>query len=268
MKKIYIFAAIIGAIAMSTIFYACKKNAAGRSTLNLVDDGTVMTLAAQQYAEFILQNPPVTGTPQAAQVQRVGAKLTEAVQRYLAETGQSNLISNYQWEYNLINSPEANAWCLPGGKIVIYSGILPLMANDDEMAVVMGHEIAHAVLKHGNERMSEQLLIAYGGAALSTLLSSKPEETQQLFNMAFGLGSTLGTLAFSRRQESESDEAGLYYMAFAKYDPNAAVSFWEKMQAQGGSGTPEFLSTHPSGDTRINDIKADLPKAMEYYNRN
>jgi predicted Zn-dependent protease len=268
MKKIYIFAAIIGAIAMSATFYSCKKNAAGRSTLNLVDDGTVMSLAATQYAEFISQNPPVTGTPEAAQVQRVGAKLTTAVQNYLSEIGKSELISNYQWEYNLVNNPEANAWCLPGGKIVIYSGILPLMANDDEMAVVMGHEIAHAVLKHGNERMSEQLLLSYGGAALSALLSSKPQETQQLFNLAFGISSTLGTLSHSRRQESEADESGLYYMAFAKYNPNAAVSFWEKMQAQGGNSGPEFLSTHPSGDTRIADIKSHIPKAMEYYNRN
>lgn len=267
MKKTYFFAFILGIIAMSTTFYACKKNANGRTTLDLVDDATITSLATQEYSEFIAQNPPVVGTPDAEKVKRVGASVTAGVQKYLSENGQSDLISNYQWEFNLINSPEINAWCMPGGKIVVYSGILPLASSDDELAVVMGHEIAHAVLRHGNERMSQQLLAQYGGAALSVLVSSKPEETQQLFNTAFGVGSTLGTLAFSRKQETEADESGLYYMAYAKHDPNAAVTFWQKMQQQGSNGTPEFLSTHPSDDQRIADIKTHLSKAMEYYNK-
>lgn len=252
---------------MSSFFYSCKKNANGRSTLNLVDDATVMSLSLQEYNSFISQNPPVTGTPEADMVKRVGAGVAAGVQKYLSDIGRTDLISNYQWEINLVNNPEVNAWCLPGGKIVVYSGILALGNTDNELAVVIGHEVAHAVLKHGNERMSEQLLVQYGGVALSALLSSKPEETQQLFNTAFGIGSTLGTLAFSRKQENEADESGLYYMALAKYDPNAAVNFWEKMRQKGTSGIPAFLSTHPSDEDRIANIKAHLPKAIEYYNR-
>lgn len=268
MKKLSFLSLILGMLTMSVVFYACEKNANGRTTLSLVDDATIMNMAAQEYATFMQQNPPVTGTAESEMVKRVGARVTAGVQQYLADVGQSELISNYQWEFNLINSPEANAWCMPGGKIVVYSGILPLMANEDELAVVVGHEIAHAVLKHGNERMSQQLLAAYGGEALSVLVSSKPQEMQQLFGAAFGISSTLGVLAFSRKQESESDEAGLYYMAYAKYNPNAAISFWEKMQQQGGnSSTPELLATHPSDDDRIANIKTHLPKAMEYYKK-
>lgn len=268
MKRFYSFIAILAITATVTTFYACKKNAEGRTVLNLVDDATLLSLSEEQYNAFISQNPPVTGTREAEMVQRVGSGVVAGLEEYLSDIGRSDLVSNYKWEFNLVNNPEANAWCLPGGKIVVYSGILPLMSNDNELAVVVGHEIAHAVLKHGNERMSQQLLAQYGGAALSALLSSKPQEMQQLFNTVFGIGSTLGTLAYSRKQETEADEAGLYYMAYARYDPNAAVTFWEKMQQQGGSGIPEFLSTHPHSETRIADIKSHLPKAMEYYNRN
>lgn len=267
MKKIYVFAALFGLIAIATTFYACKKNATGRSTLNLVDDATINTLALQEYTNFLSQNPPVTGTPEAIRVQTVSANVVAGVQQYLADVGQSAQINGYQWEFNLVNSPEVNAWCMPGGKIVVYSGLLALTESDDELAVVIGHEIAHAVLKHGNERMSQQLLVQYGGTALSALFSSQPAETQQLFNLAFGVGSTLGTLAYSRKHESESDESGLYYMAVANYNPNAAVTFWEKMSAQGGGGTITLLSTHPSDAERIADIQSHLPKAMEYYNQ-
>jgi predicted Zn-dependent protease len=267
MKKIVVFAAVLGLVAMSTTFYACKKNAEGRNTLNLVDDETVLSLAATEYSSFLAANPPVTGTPDADKVQRVAAGVVAGLQEYLSTIGKSDLVSNYQWEFNLVNNAEVNAWCMPGGKVVVYSGIMPLAATDEELAVVIGHEIAHAVLKHGNERMSQQLVLQYGGAALSTLFSSKPQETQQLFNLAFGVGSTLGTLAFSRSQESEADEAGLYYMAVGNYNPNAAVTFWQKMQAQGNSETPGILRSHPADDERIADIQSHLPKAMEYFNQ-
>lgn len=265
MKKIYLLLVAVTALSSAIFMNACKKNANGRSTLNLVDNGTVMTLSSQQYSEFITANPPVHGTPQSEMVSRVGARLTAAVQQYLADKGQSDLIKDYQWEFNLVNNPEINAWCLPGGKIVMYSGIMPLAAADSELAVVMGHEIAHAVLKHGNERMSQQLLVQYGGTALSVLLTSKPQETQQLFNTAYGISSTLGTLAFSRKQENEADEMGLYFMSVAGYNPNAAITFWQRMQAVGSGSTPVFLSTHPSDEQRINNIKELLPKALVYY---
>lgn len=266
MKKLYWLSAGLFVLAICSMFYSCKKNANGRNTLSLVDDATVLSLSSQQYSSFISQNPPVTGTPEAAMVKRVGDALAVAVQQYLTEKGQSALLEGYQWEFNLVNNPEVNAWCLPGGKIVVYSGLLTLVGSDAELAVVVGHEIAHAVLKHGNERISQQLLAEYGGQALSALMSSKPQQTQQMFNTAFGLSSSLGQLAFSRKQENESDESGLYYMAIANYDPNNAVTFWQKMQAQGSSNTPVFLSTHPSDEQRIEHIKSLLPAAMEYYN--
>ncbi len=266
MKKFIFYFCLVTLFASAPILYSCHKNANGRNTLNLVDDATVLSLSSQQYSTFIATNPPITGTPAALMVQRVGSRLTSAVQTYLSGKGQANLIDNYQWEFNLVGNSEVNAWCLPGGKIVVYTGILPLVQNDTDLAVVMGHEISHAILKHGNERMSEQLIVQYGGAALSVLLSSKPAETQQLFNSAYGISSTLGVLAFSRKQENEADESGLYIMATAGYNPNAAIGFWERMKAQsGGSSVPAFLSTHPSDDTRIQNIKDLMPKALAYY---
>lgn len=199
-------------------------------------------------------------------VQRVGAKLTTAANTYLADKGKSDLVKDYQWEFHLVNNAEVNAWCLPGGKIVVYSGIMPLMLSDADLAVVMGHEIAHAILKHGNERMSQQLLVQYGGVALSALLSSKPQETRDLFAGAYGVSTTLGVLAFSRDQETEADEMGLYIMATGGYDPNTAVTFWRRMQSNNsGAKPPVFLSTHPSDDQRIKNIQAKLPDAMVYY---
>lgn len=267
MKNFYRLAAFVLLLVGTMVVYSCKKNAEGRNTLSLVDNATIMSLSGQQYTEFISANPPVTGTPEADMVERVGAKLTVAVRQYLEGIGKADLIDGYNWEFNLVNNAEVNAWCLPGGKIVVYSGIMPLIQADSDLAVVMGHEIAHAVLRHGNERMSQQLLVQYGGTALSALLSSKPQETQDLFNTAFGVSSTLGVLAFSRKQESEADESGLYYMATGSYNPNAAIGFWERMKAQsGGSSTPDFLRTHPNDDDRIQHIKDLIPQAMAYYN--
>lgn len=252
-------------LSVGSFFSSCEKNANGRNTLNLVDDASITSLANTEYTNFLSANPPITGTPAADMVQRVGARLVIAINTYLSGINKSNLVSNYQWEYNLVNNAELNAWCMPGGKIVVYSGILPITITDTDLAVVMGHEIAHAVLKHGNERMSEQLLAEYGGQALAVILSSKPAETQTIFNTAYGVGSTLGSLAFSRKQESEADEMGLYFMAVAGYNPTAAIGFWERMSAVGGAKPPEILSTHPSDATRIQNIKDLLPKALTYY---
>jgi predicted Zn-dependent protease len=165
-----------------------------------------------------------------------------------------------------VNNPEVNAWCLPGGKIVVYSGMLPLVMNDTDLAVILGHEIAHAVLKHGNERMSQQLLVQYGGAALSVMVSSKPAETQAMYNNVYGISTTLGVLAYSRKHENEADEMGLYVMATAGYNPNAAIGFWQRMQANSsGTKPPVFVSTHPSDEQRIQNLTELMPKALEYY---
>jgi predicted Zn-dependent protease len=266
MKKILIYISALTLFVTCPVLYSCHKNANGRTTLNLVDDATVLSLSTQQYSSFIAANPPITGTPAAQMVQRVGARLVAGVQQYLAGKQLTSLTNNYQWEFNLVSNNEVNAWCLPGGKIVAYSGILPLIQTDTDLAVVLAHEISHAILKHGSERMSEQLLIQYGGQALSVLLSSKPQETQALFNSAYGISSTLGVLAFSRKQENEADESGLYVMATSGYNPNAAIGFWQRMQAQSGaSTTPVFLRTHPTDDQRIQNIKDLMPKAMTYY---
>ena len=265
MKKIKVLLVLSLGLIVAFGFYSCKKNANGRTTLNLVDDATVLSLSGQQYTSFLNTNPPILGTTGTEMVYRVGSKLTAAVQQYLASTSQSSLINNYSWEFNLVNNAEVNAWCLPGGKIVVYTGILPLITSDTDLAVVMGHEISHAVLKHGNERMSEQLLVQYGGQALSVLLTSQPAQTQTLFNSAYGISSDLSLLAFSRKQENEADEMGLYFMAMAGYNPNAAIGFWQRMAAQGGAKPPVLLSTHPSDATRIQHIKDLMPKALTYY---
>jgi predicted Zn-dependent protease len=191
--------------------------------------------------------------------------MASAVQSYLAQKGQSNLLSGYQWQFNLVNNAQANAWCMPGGKVVVYTGILPLTQNEAGLAVVMGHEIAHAVARHGNERMSQELATQMGGQALSVALSSQPGTTQQIFNTAVGVGSQLGSLAYSRKHESEADHMGLIFMALAGYNPNEAVPFWQRMAAKGGAKPPQILSTHPADATRIANIKKLLPEAMTYY---
>ena len=176
-------------------------------------------------------------------------------------------LAGYQWEFNVIkDDPKtANAWCMPGGKVAVYSGILPLCKDENGLAVVMAHEISHAVAKHGAERMSDQLVAQLGGTALSTALSQNPTATTNLFQQAVGIGTQVGLLKFSRRQESEADHLGLIFMAMAGYNPEGAIPFWERMAAQNQSATPEFLSDHPADATRIADIKTQLPEAMKYY---
>ncbi|RYE24920.1 MAG: M48 family peptidase [Sphingobacteriales bacterium] len=254
-------------LALVTTLYSCYKNpVTGRSSLNLVDEGTMSQMASQEYTSFLSTNAPVKGSRDAEMVQRIGTRMAAAVQTYLTQKGQQNLIAGYQWQFNLVNKNEANAWCMPGGKVVVYSGILPLTQNEAGLAVVMGHEIAHAIARHGNERMSQQLAVQAGGQALSAALSSKPALTQNIFNSAYGVGSNLGILKYSREHESEADQMGLIFMALAGYNPNEAISFWQRMATQsGGQKPPEFLSTHPSDATRINQIKKWIPDAMKYY---
>lgn len=256
-------------MATAFAFSGCYRNpVTGRSSLNLVDEGTLNKMSFQQYSSFIATNKPVNGTGDATQVKRVGEKLAAAINRYFASKGQSDILKGYNWEFNLVNSKEANAWCMPGGKVVVYSGILPVTKTEAGLAVVMGHEIAHAIARHGNERMSQGLVQQAGGVALSVALANKPAETQGLFNTAYGVTTNVaGILPFSRKHESEADEMGLIFMAMAGYDPNEAVGFWQRMAALGGSKPPELLSTHPSDQTRINQIKSMVPKAMQYYTK-
>jgi predicted Zn-dependent protease len=240
----------------------------GRQQLSIVPSGTLMTMSFNEYNDFLKKHEIITGTPEAQMVGRVGRRVQRAVERYFAEQNMSDHLSGYQWEFNLVKDDAVNAWCMPGGKVVVYTGILPAAEGEDGLAVVMGHEISHAIAKHGNERMSQGLVTQMGGVALSVALAEKSKETQDLFLTAFGVGSQVGILLpYSRLQESEADRLGLIFMAMAGYDPREAVGFWKRMSAGKKGAPPEFLSTHPADKKRIADIEALLPEAMGYYKK-
>jgi len=241
----------------------------GRQQLSLVPNSNMLAMSFQQYEEFLDSNPVSRNAAQTQLVNKVGKDIQKAVETYFSDNNLSEEIKDYAWEFNLIDSKELNAWCMPGGKVVVYTGILNVTKDASGLAVVMGHEIAHAIAKHGNERMSQQLAAQMGGVALSAALNEKPEETQQLWMSVYGMGAQYGAiLPYSRLHESEADQLGLIFMAMAGYDPNNAVGFWERMAAQkSGQSPPEFMSTHPSDATRIRKIKEQLPKAMEYYKK-
>lgn len=240
----------------------------GRTQLNMVPDSSILSMSLQQYDEFLKTHTLSSDAQSTALVRQVGRRIQRAVETYFHQQGMAAELEHYRWEFNLVESPEVNAWCMPGGKVVVYTGILPITQDETGLAVVMGHEIAHAVAKHGNERMSQALAMQMGGVALSVALADKSPQTRGLAMAAFGAGATVGILLpYSRLHESEADEMGLIFMATAGYDPHAALSFWQRMAAQKGTKKkpPEFLSTHPSDAKRIEDIRRLIPKAMAYY---
>lgn len=239
----------------------------GRQQLNIVPMSSMLSMSFQQYDQFLSENTLSTDAEKVAMVKRSGDRISRAVEQYFVANDLSDEVKNYSWEFNLVESDQVNAWCMPGGKVVFYTGILPLTRDESGLAVVMGHEIAHAVAKHGNERMSQGLLAQFGGIALTEALRTKPAATQQLWMAVYGLGAQVGLiLPYSRLHESEADRLGLIFMAMAGYDPNAAVGFWQRMAAQkGGASPPEFLSTHPSDQKRIESILSLIPEAMQYY---
>lgn len=241
----------------------------GRNQFNLIPNSQMLATSFQQYDEFIHVNKLSSNSTNSNMVKRVGLNVQRAVQRYFAENNMADRLAGYNWEFNLIESNDINAWCMPGGKVVVYTGILPITQNESGLAVVMGHEIAHAVAEHGSERMSQVLLTQLGGMALSEALSSKPKQTSDLWLGVYGLGAQVGVLLpYSRTHESEADRLGMIFMALAGYNPNVAVGFWERMaNEKQGQAPPEFLSTHPSDRTRIDDIKRNLPEAMKYFKK-
>lgn len=257
-------------LAIAAFVVACSKvPITNRKQMNLLPESDMIAMSLTAYGEFLSQNNVVPASdPQTQMVQRCGKKIQKAVEQFLAEEGQTKRIEGFVWEYNLVNDPTVNAWCMPGGKVVIYTGILDVAQDEEGLAVVMGHEIAHAIARHGNERMSSQLLLQAGGATLAVLTDEKPQLAKDLFLLSYGVGSTLGSLKFSRQHETESDKLGLVFMAMAGYNPNEAPDFWERMAAGGGGAPPEFLSTHPSHETRVADLKAFMPEAMKYYSGN
>jgi predicted Zn-dependent protease len=258
---------VLGAACALAVASCSSVALTGRKQLNLIPDSELMSASTQQYDAFLKENKLSTDAQQADVVKKVGARIQAAVERYAQQEKRTKDLQGYAWEFNLVESDQVNAWCMPGGKVVFYSGIMPVCKDETGVAVVMGHEVAHAVAKHGAERMSQGLVLQMGGAALGAALTKQPKETQALWMGAFGAGAEYGVmLPFGRGQESEADHLGLIFMAMAGYDPNQAVSFWQRMsQASGGEKPPEFMSTHPSDETRIRKIQERLPEAMKYY---
>jgi predicted Zn-dependent protease len=240
----------------------------GRKQLTLIPESQMLSMSFSQYDQFLKENKESSNQQQIALVKRVGERLASAVERYVKDNGMSDRANNFKWEFHLIQSNEINAWCMPGGKVVVYTGILPVTQDENGLAVVLGHEISHAVARHGDERMSQGLIAQLGEVALQEALQNKPQQTQQIFMAAYGVGAQVGVLLpFSRTQESEADHLGLIFMAMAGYDPHGAIDFWQRMMNQNaGAKPPVFLSDHPADQTRINDIKNEIPQAMKYYN--
>lgn len=247
---------------------ACKTvPVTGRKQLNLVPNSMIQALAFTEYDSVVKASATLNQSDERAQmVTRVGSRIQAAVETYMQQHNMSKEIKNFKWEYNTIDEQTVNAWCMPGGKVVVYTGLLPLTQNETALAVVMGHEIAHAIARHGNERMSEGLLINLGGVVLEEALKTKKQETQALFLGLYMIGSNLAiALPHSRMQETEADKLGLIFMSMAGYDPNESIPFWQRMAAANKSNTPQFLSTHPSDETRIKTLTALLPEIRNTY---
>lgn len=246
------------------LFLSCSTNPfTGKKTLALVPNSEIFPTAFAQYDQFLTDNKVVKGTTDANMVKNVGQKIAVAAERWLDANGYQGYLKDYKWEYNLVDDKTVNAWCMPGGKIVVYTGILPIANGEAGLAAILGHEVSHALANHGQQRMSAGMVQQLGAVAGNVAI--KDQQTLNIFNQAYGVGTTVGVmLPFSRSHESEADEIGLYLMAIAGYNPNEAANLWRRMSAQsGGQAPPEFLSTHPSNETRIKNIEAIAPKAIE-----
>lgn len=241
----------------------------GRRQIKLVPNSSMLSMSFKQYDEFLKTNTLSKDSKTVATVKRAGERIQKSVEQYLADNGFKDTIKDYDWEFNLVDSPEVNAWAMPGGKVVVYTGIMDVAQTETGLAVVMGHEIAHAIAEHGRERMSQQMIAQMGTSALTVALKDKPDATKKLWSTVFGVGAQYGVmLPFGRLQESEADHMGLIFMAMAGYDPHEATAFWQRMSAaNGGKAPPQFMSTHPSDKTRIDNLNKLLPEAMTYYNK-
>ncbi len=240
----------------------------GRKQKLMVSDQQVLSLSNQQYQQYMQTAKASTDKKNTEMVRRVGQKLATAVTNYLNANGLSNEVANYQWEFNLVQDKQVNAFCMPGGKIVVYEGLLPVTQDETSLAIVLGHEVAHAVAKHSAEQMSTQIKQQYGAQALSILMAGAGVSTdlQSIAGTVFGLGAQGASAKYSRNHESEADHLGIIFAAMAGYNPDAAVAFWQRMSAATGGGSTSWLSTHPSDATRIKQIQEWLPEAHTYYN--
>lgn len=259
---------IITVIALGVFILSCARvPMTGRRQLKLLPESEMVAMGLTAYSGFIDTSEVVLSGANHQMVGNAGARISKAVMDYFKGSRYESDLAQYKWEFNLVNENIVNAWCMPGGKVVFYQGIMPLCQNETGVAVVMGHEVAHAVARHGNERMSQGLAQQLGGVALAVALADKPQETQALFQLAYGVGTQVGVmLPFSRLHETEADEMGLMFMAMAGYDPREAPKFWERMNAVGGARPPEFLSTHPNPEKRSSNLAALMPKAIELHN--
>ena len=252
----------ISTIFALMLFFSCATNPfTGKKTMAIIPNSQLFPTAFQQYDQFLTENKVVTGTSDAAMITRVGQRIAVAAERWLDANGHQGYLKDYKWEYNLVDDKAVNAWCMPGGKIVFYTGILPIAAGETGVAAIMGHEVAHALANHGQQRMSAGLI--QQGLAVAGNVAIKDEKSRNAFNQYYGVGSTVGVmLPFSRSHESEADKIGLYLMAIAGYNPDEGAELWKRMKSNSdGNAPPEILSTHPSNDTRIANLKALAPTA-------
>ena len=257
-------------LVVASLFYTCANvPVTGRQQLSLVSNAEIIPIVNQQYDSVVRNSKLSSNREQTAMVKNVGVRIQKAVEKYMAQNNLSSQLEGFDWEFNLIDDPKTvNAWCMPGGKVAFYTGIMPICKDEAGVAVVMGHEVAHAIANHGRERMSQGLVANLGIGTLGAAMGQNPGMTKQILLQAVGVGTQIGMLKFSRQHESEADKIGLIFMAMAGYDPNNAVSFWQRMdEMSGGGAPPEWLSTHPSHSTRISDLKANMPEAMKYYKK-
>ncbi len=263
MKKIA--SALTVAVALLFTVTCSKVPITGRKQVKLIDESELQTLSLKSYKEFLGQHQAMPDSdPNTQMVKRVGKKIADAVTGWMNSHGYANRVAGYNWEFNLVNSKEINAWCMPGGKVVVYTGLLPVTQNETALAVVLGHEISHAIARHGNERMSQQLIIKVGAAGVGTAVGNGSQETQEVFNQAYNVGSALGALSYSRKHELEADKLGIVFMCLAGYDVNEAVTFWERM-AKASTGSGGLFSTHPSDEKRVEEIRAFIPGKLKKF---
>lgn len=261
---------ITAAYFIVIIMVACATvPVTGRKQLSLIKNSEIIPMSFQQYEQVLKESKLSTNKQQTEMVRKVGKKIQHAVESYMKEIGEEDELEGFAWEFNLIdNDSTVNAWAMPGGKVAFYTGILPICIDENGVAVVMGHEVAHAIANHGRERMSQSLALNLGLSSVSVAMGQNPSLTQAILLQSIGAGSQIGMLKFSRTHESEADRIGLIFMAIAGYDPNEAPEFWERMaEISGGSAREEWLSTHPSPENRIKDLKEQIPNAMKYYKR-
>ncbi|MFD1292745.1 M48 family metallopeptidase [Lutibacter holmesii] len=262
MKKIIsLILVFISIIACSTVPIT------GRQRINIVSDSEILPASFAQYEGFLKENKVSSDAEMTNVIQTVGMNISRAVDQFMRANGMVNEANSYRWEFNLIDDSTVNAWCMPGGKVVFYTGILPVCANTDGIAAVMGHEVAHAFAKHGQERMTTAYGQQLGGIAVALGTAGQNTESQILWNTIYGVGSQVGMLAYSRTHETEADKLGMVFMIMAGYNPEEAIQVWVRMSEKGGSSQPEFLSTHPSNETRIQNLRAYLPTAIAYANK-